>query len=237
MTFTITDRQKTVFEAIVREYIHGAEPVSSASLVEKLKLPFSPATVRNEMAALDDKGLIFQPHTSAGRIPTNKGYRFFIECGIMSEQSAPRIKRAFAPLRDIDGEFDFLRQASRMLAELSGEFSIAGMSDMDLSYKCGMAGSLRSPEFADENHMREFSELADMLDDELKQILAQDFSGEPMVFIGEENPIREAQEYTMMVARAHTPFDEESVFAILGPRRMDYEKNILLLKTLKNLFD
>ena len=107
---------------------------------------------------------------------------------------------------------------------------------MHMSYKCGFSEALRAPEFAGENEIREFSELADTIDDDLKSVVEK-FPNEPVVFIGEENPIPEAREYAMIVARTHTPFDEESIFAILGPRRMDYEKNLLLLKALKNLFD
>src|SRR5690625_1629522 len=73
------DRRLEVLRAIVEDYVDTREPVGSRALVERHKLGVSPATIRNDMAALEDAGLIAQPHTSAGRIPTDKGYRMFVD--------------------------------------------------------------------------------------------------------------------------------------------------------------
>ena len=73
------DRRLAVLRAIVEDYVSTREPVGSKALVERHRLGVSPATVRNDMAALEEEGLIAQPHTSAGRIPTDKGYRFFVD--------------------------------------------------------------------------------------------------------------------------------------------------------------
>ena len=73
------DRRLAVLRAIVEDYVSTQEPVGSKALVERHNLGVSPATIRNDMAALEDEGLIAQPHTSAGRIPTDKGYRFFVD--------------------------------------------------------------------------------------------------------------------------------------------------------------
>ncbi len=74
----LTDRQKLIMTLIIHEHIRTAQPVGSNSLVEKYQLSMSSATIRNEMAALTDYGLLRQPHTSAGRVPTEEGYRFFV---------------------------------------------------------------------------------------------------------------------------------------------------------------
>lgn len=74
----LTERQKSLLMLIIREYIDTAQPVASKHLVERYHLDFSPATVRNEMAALTEMGYLRQPHTSAGRVPTEEGYRFFV---------------------------------------------------------------------------------------------------------------------------------------------------------------
>jgi heat-inducible transcriptional repressor len=73
------DRKLEVLRAIVADYVSSQEPVGSKSLVERHDLGVSPATVRNDMAALEEEGYIMQPHTSAGRIPTDKGYRLFVD--------------------------------------------------------------------------------------------------------------------------------------------------------------
>ncbi|MBM4422557.1 MAG: heat-inducible transcription repressor HrcA [Chloroflexi bacterium] len=84
----ITGRQRTLLGLIIREYVDSTSPVSSKGLREKYSLPFSPATIRNEMAALTERGLIRQPHTSAGRVPTEEGYRYFVQ-QLMGEVELP----------------------------------------------------------------------------------------------------------------------------------------------------
>ena len=73
------DRRLGVLRAIVSDYVETQEPVGSKSLVERHSLGVSAATIRNDMAQLEEEGLIRQPHTSAGRIPTDKGYRYFVD--------------------------------------------------------------------------------------------------------------------------------------------------------------
>ncbi|MCJ7535272.1 MAG: HrcA family transcriptional regulator, partial [Anaerolineales bacterium] len=72
------ERQKLILALVIRDYINNAQPVGSKTLVDKYGLPFSPATVRNEMVALTEIGFLHQPHTSAGRVPTEEGYRYFV---------------------------------------------------------------------------------------------------------------------------------------------------------------
>ena len=82
----LTDRRKQLLQHIVEEYVETAQPVGSRTLVDKYELSLSPATIRNEMAALEDEGLVAQPHTSAGRVPTDAGYRYYVET-LMHEES------------------------------------------------------------------------------------------------------------------------------------------------------
>src|SRR5579884_877723 len=82
----LTDRRLDILKLIVEDYIDSAIPVSSESIARRMAIPVSSATVRNEMAALEDEGFIAQPHTSAGRVPSDKGYRYFVEF-LMPEQA------------------------------------------------------------------------------------------------------------------------------------------------------
>ena len=75
----LEERQKSILEAVIQEHIRTARPVASRELLEKFQFGISPATVRSDMLKLDDMGYLRQPHTSAGRIPTDKGYRFFLD--------------------------------------------------------------------------------------------------------------------------------------------------------------
>ena len=82
----LTERRQRLLQFIVDEYVDTAQPVGSSAIVEKYRLPISPATVRNEMARLEEDGYIVQPHTSAGRIPTDYGYRYYVEALMREEQ-------------------------------------------------------------------------------------------------------------------------------------------------------
>jgi heat-inducible transcriptional repressor len=119
------DRKLAVLRAIVEDYVATQEPVGSKALVERHQLGVSPATVRNDMAALEDEGLIAQPHTSAGRIPTDKGYRFFVDRLSRLKPLSSAEKRAIASFlegaHDLD---DVVRRSVRLLAQLTQQVAI-----------------------------------------------------------------------------------------------------------------
>ena len=97
------DRKLQVLRAIVTDYVSSQEPVGSKALVERHQLGVSPATVRNDMAALEEEGLIAQPHTSAGRIPTDAGYRLFVDRLSQVKPLSPAERRAITTLRSTLG--------------------------------------------------------------------------------------------------------------------------------------
>ncbi|HQE92544.1 MAG TPA: heat-inducible transcriptional repressor HrcA [Anaerolineae bacterium] len=122
----LTPRQGLLLKLIVREHVESPLPVASRTLVEKYNLDFSPATVRNEMAALETLGYLSQPHTSAGRVPTEAGFRYFV-ARLMEEQALPmaeqrRIAHQFHQARDHIGAW--LPLASSVLAQTSGAASV-----------------------------------------------------------------------------------------------------------------
>ena len=88
----LTERQKTLLILIIRHYIESARPVGSKQLAEDYRLPLSSATIRNEMAALTEMGYLRQPHTSAGRVPTEEGYRFFVSQMMNQAELSPSIQ-------------------------------------------------------------------------------------------------------------------------------------------------
>lgn len=129
----LTERQKLLLGLIVQEYVETAQPVSSKRLVEKYNLEFSSATVRNEMAALDEAGLIRQPHTSAGRVPTEEGYRLFVG-GIMQHPHLPAatqhtIRHQFYQTRQDSSQW--MRLAASVLAHQSQAASIVTAPSVD----------------------------------------------------------------------------------------------------------
>ena len=121
----VEDRKLAVLRAIVEDYVSTHEPVGSKALVERHALGVSPATVRNDMAALEEEGLIAQPHTSAGRIPTEKGYRLFVDRLSQVKPLSAAERRAITTLLqgavDLD---DVVQRSVRLLAQLTRQVAI-----------------------------------------------------------------------------------------------------------------
>ncbi len=119
------ERRLAVLRAIVEDYVATQEPVGSKMLVERHRLGVSPATVRNDMAVLEEEGLIVAPHTSAGRIPTDKGYRVFVDrltrVKPMSVAEQRAISRFLAQAQDLD---DVVQRSVRLLAQLTQQVAI-----------------------------------------------------------------------------------------------------------------
>src|SRR6478735_604837 len=113
----VDDRKLDVLRAIVEDYVATEEPVGSKALVERHGLGVSPATVRNDMAALEDEGYITQPHTSAGRVPTDKGYRLFVDRLTTVKPMSVAEKRAISTF--LDGAVDLDDVVSRSVRVLS----------------------------------------------------------------------------------------------------------------------
>jgi len=121
----VEDRKLAVLRAIVEDYVSTQEPVGSKALVDRHQLGVSPATVRNDMAALEEEGLITQPHTSAGRIPTDKGYRLFVDRLSQVKTLSAAEKRAIATLLEGAVDLDDVVQRSvRLLAQLTRQVAI-----------------------------------------------------------------------------------------------------------------
>src|SRR6266851_5214600 len=121
----LDERKLAVLRAIVRDYVSTMEPVGSKSLVDRHHLDVSPATIRNDMAVLEEQGYISQPHTSAGRIPTDKGYRLFVDrlSGIKPLSVAERraIETFLAGAYDLD---DVVMRTVRLLAQLTRQVAL-----------------------------------------------------------------------------------------------------------------
>ncbi len=122
----LTPRERLIFESIVQNFIESATPVGSRFLTKKYRLNMSPATVRNIMADLEEKGLIKQPHTSAGRVPTDLGYRVYVDYLMRREKLSPGEKAAIVrSLRTVSRDVEIiLEKASRLLGRISSQLGV-----------------------------------------------------------------------------------------------------------------
>src|SRR5689334_17131833 len=121
----LDDRKLAVLRAIVEDYVQTQEPVGSKALVERHNLKVSPATVRNDMAVLEEEGYLRQPHTSAGRVPTDKGYRLFVDRLSRIKPLSPAERRAIERFLlgavDLD---DVVHRTVRLLAQLTRQVAV-----------------------------------------------------------------------------------------------------------------
>lgn len=232
---SMNKRQEKIFGAIVKEYTESAIAVGSKILVEKYGFEISPATIRNDMAELEKEGYLYQPHISAGRIPTDKGYKYFVE-KIMGDQelSLKDQKKLQAELLKLKAQNNRLsRTTAKLLSSFSGTLAISGR-EKDFS-EFGIKELLDNPEFKEIDEFCKVAETLDYIDENIESLLKKVKEGETKIFIGKENPIKNISNCSMMVSPYKTQSGEKGVLAIIGPKRMHYAKNKSLLEYVKKL--
>ncbi len=219
----------------MEEYTNTAIAVSSDMLVKKYGLHVSPATVRNDMVKLEEEGYLYQPHVSAGRIPTDKGYKYFVE-EIMPDQELSRQdqKRLQAELLKLKARNNRIsRTTAKLLTYFSGNFAISSL-DKDFS-EFGIREFLKDPEFQEVDEFCKVAEALDYIDENIELILKKVQSGETKIFIGKENPVKDLENCSMVVSPYTTKKGEKGLLAIIGPKRMKYAKNKSLLDYVKKM--
>lgn len=123
----LSERKKRILQAVVRDYIHSAEPVGSRTIARRYSLGLSPATIRNEMADLEESGYLEQPHTSAGRVPSQMGYRFYVdslmETVALGKDEVAAVEKILKERREKEIE-QFIQQISRVLSSITNYTSL-----------------------------------------------------------------------------------------------------------------
>lgn len=231
----ITNRQNLILEKIVKNYIESAQPVSSEFLENKYNFGVCPATIRIEMQKLTDNGYLFQPHTSAGRIPTDKGYRYFVDSLKIEDFE---IGDWFE--NDLADMMKFAHSLTRKMAALSQSLVWTYLGKENLFWKEGWEELLQEPEFGEKNIIANFANLLENFEKQITKDSPPQISGaEVTVYIGKENPFSKEKDFTIISSQCSLPNNEELILALFGPKRMAYDKNISLInsliKTLENL--
>jgi len=230
----LTQRQQTILEVIIQEYIRGAEPVSSQLLEKEYDFGIKGAMIRREMQELCDLGYLFQPHTSAGRVPTEKGYRFYVDKLLskeLTEDEEDSFKFGF--LDEIDKETDPLRMfhlLTKKVALLVSSFALGYMSDMDIIWKEGWEEILREPEFQSSEPLLKFVAMLENLERQLGRIKLKDGI---KVYIGSENPFARTEDFSIVLTSCMISDRQKGIIAVVGPTRMQYNRIIKALMSLK----
>jgi heat-inducible transcriptional repressor len=220
------ERKMALLSQIIDEYVTRAQAVGSKMIVDKYDWEVSPATIRNEMAELEEEGYMTHMHTSAGRQPTEKGYRWYVEsldqkkC-VLSSRIENRLSSSIQKLIGID-EQDKVKQLAKAIAEIASNAVVIGFGKSN-AYYTGLSYLFNQPEFENRELVKSFSEILDQLDEALNLIL-EDAKDEE-VKVGSENPFGvECSFVSCKIPRSNY------LFGILGPLRMDYKRNIGLVR-------
>jgi transcriptional regulator of heat shock response len=230
----MNDRQKQLLSAIVELYTKTAIPVGSQALLEHYDFGVSSATLRNDMAALEEEGYLYQPHVSAGRIPTDQGYRTYVEEMMgdtdLSREDQRRLQKELLTLKAKHMRLG--RSTAKLLSSLSGNLAVSGIVDKDEFYDFGMRELIDNPEFQEMDELCQLVETLDSLDEKVDGIMLKLKDGETRIFIGKENPIAGIKNCSMIVEPYQTD-EGRGMLAIIGPKRMDYAKNKSLIEYMR----
>ncbi|MCH7492924.1 hypothetical protein IID19_05070 [Patescibacteria group bacterium] len=228
------DRKKAILSAIIDEHVAGGRTVASKSLVDKIDFQLSPATIRNEMASLEREGLIYQPHTSAGRIPTEKGWQYYIENFLNDEELVDEQKEIIEQtFNNTDKNLDSaVKEVAKCLAEISQDAVFVGFGENNVYYT-GLSNLFKQPEFKNIDLVFHMSEIVDHLDDVIAELF-NDVTDAARVLVGTENPF--GNECSTIFGAYQIKGKEPGLFGILGPMRMDYKNNLALVNYTKKLF-
>jgi heat-inducible transcriptional repressor len=222
----MSPRQEEILRAIVEQYAEVASPVGSSLLAKAFDV--SSATVRAEMAGLEKLGYITHPHTSAGRIPTDKGYRFYVNNIAESDPKkiATRAEKALSS-RVAHGGLpeQTIRNAVDTLVELTHNLGLATIGEQ--LYMSGLSNLFGQPEFMHPGQVQEVARLLDNLEPWLQEAAPN----KPLsVFIGKENPIGRGAGCSLIISKFRSPYSDKSYVGVLGPTRQSYRDTMRLVQ-------
>lgn len=226
----MTERQIQILATIIEQHAEIAAPVGSVMLAKLFGV--SSATIRSEMARLEELGFITQPHTSAGRIPTDAGYRFYVNM-INENYDKKVLLEPDRGIKAIDARVNTqkshadraIRSAVDSLVDLTHNLGLATIGDE--LYMSGIGNLFAQPEFARENHYQAVARLLDNIEPWLREAAPN----EPLnVYIGAENPIGKNTGVSLIISRFCSPYSDRSYIGVLGPTRQSYAKVMKLVR-------
>lgn len=226
-------KKDILLKIIVEEYIASVNPVGSSLVVAKYFPELSSATVRNYMAELEERGLIYQPHTSAGRIPTIAGYEYYVETFVIDDKISAKSKKLLSLLADkLTPDNESVKLLAKNLVDISGNTVLISFGPTDVYYT-GISQLFRQPEFVQPGVVYSMSEIIDHLD-EIMATIFYTIGEDVDVLIGENSPFGNM---SSVVLTKYVLNGQEGLIGILGPNRMDYEQNKGLIKLAQGLLN
>lgn len=228
--FMLETRKELILRLIIEDYILMAEPVGSKQLADHHHLDISSATIRNEMSNLEQEGYLHQPHTSAGRVPTEKAYMYYLQ-NIVEQEAHQASKQFVQPIVVEQSITQTLKSFAHRLVDVSGETAIVAF-DPGWSYYTGVSNLFAKPDFCETEILRSLSMWIDRFDGVISSIQDQ-LGDECAVYIGSENPF--GNHMATILVRCRLLDDQQGVLGLIGPIRMNYGRNIALIEEAREL--
>ncbi|MDD2807125.1 MAG: hypothetical protein PHW95_01205 [Patescibacteria group bacterium] len=230
----MNSRQETLLKFITSEYIKTAVPVGSKLIAEVGNFDLSSATIRNEMAELENEGYIFQPHTSAGRVPSEKGYLFYVQNFLNDATLSKRQKETLDSAVSVENIFDnlLIKNLAKHISSFTAAAVFVAFSENDFYYT-GISNLFEQPEFAEQQLVRHLGDVIDHLDLTINKIFDQ-LVDTVEISIGSKNPF--SRDCSSVIAK-YSAKDRTGIIGVLGPLRMDYQTNFSLIKYSQQLIN
>ena len=229
-------RQAKLLAAIIDQFIDSAIPVGSHHILESGLFPVSGATIRNEMRLLGEEGLIEQPHTSAGRVPTVKGYRIYVQEFMKPTTHEKEVRKKFDELKEHYFQHKDRERVYEVVALLAGmiqNVSFATVPHRERVYYMGLSNVMRQPEFQQDPRL--MSGVIEVLEKRLADLIDKiELKDEVQFFVGEKHLTPEFESCSMLVTKYRVRGQTGAV-GILGPLRMDYAYNAAALDMVAGL--
>ena len=225
-----SQRRLEILRAIVDEYVATQEPVGSKSIADKSALGLSPATIRNEMAVLEDEGLITHPHTSAGRIPTDLGYRVFVDKLATVKPLSSAERRAIETFLDEANNLEqLMKRSAKLLADLTKQVAVITypmIGDAPGSEKMTISGTANLAR-SGEDFGTSLSPILEALEEQVVILRLLDEARSTVhVRIGSEQNETNLQSTSLVTVGYGVESAQHGAVGVLGPTRMDYAGSI-----------
>ncbi len=225
----ITERERAILNLIIKEYTKIAKPISSDFLKKKYKLNVCPATIRNDMHCLSEKKYLSKLYSSAGRTPTTKAYKLFVK--EILEDLEPEQDSFFNIIEDIEktskNDFQFISSITKNIADSSCSFAFIYCENY--LYKEGWKEIIQNPEFSQKETLKNFLKVLDLIEKNIEELTDNPY--EVKVYIGKEKNI-DLKDFGLIIGNTIFPKNQKGILAIMGPERMNYNKNIEIINSL-----
>jgi transcriptional regulator of heat shock response len=230
-------RRDAILGMTIEKYIQTVAPISSAFIAKEYPIDISSATIRNIFAELEEEGYLTHPHTSAGRIPTQKGYRYYVDHLMgeiqLLEDEKRRIKSEYEQ-KSLELE-NLLDKTSRVLSDVTHYTSIISVDGW--SHKIFCQGTNYIVQYPEQQDINKIKEILLALDEKerLLTIINRNIKDKVNIFIGQEMSCREVNSCSLVVSTYQLKDGSTGRMAVLGPTRMDYERVVSALEYFSNI--